>query len=209
MAVGPKKKTPLPDQKDKKARNKASRKAPAIHQDEKFKSMALGLTPKQILEEGGQKERNGYTDVSGNHYDDQGFLDVSSTRQYEAIGKSRGMARPSEGMGGPPVTRIWFDKDGNKRVEDMDHPLAWVTAKATPRATKKRIAAAKGDRGLGFTPTTKATLKATPRATRKPAKGGEKVGKGDMVLNKPGGVYGLLSDTDSEIELLIVQASIK
>ena len=37
----------------------------------------------------------------------------------------------------------------------------------------------------------------------------KRVGKGDMILNKPGGKHGLLNDTDSEIELLIVQASIK
>ncbi len=36
-----------------------------------------------------------------------------------------------------------------------------------------------------------------------------RVGVGDMVLNKPGGTHGLLNDTDSEIELLIIQASVK
>ena len=36
-----------------------------------------------------------------------------------------------------------------------------------------------------------------------------RVGVGDMILNKPGGTHGLLNDTDEDIELLIIQASVK
>jgi len=36
----------------------------------------------------------------------------------------------------------------------------------------------------------------------------QRVGVGDMVLNKPGGIHGLLNDTDAEMELLIIQASV-
>lgn len=36
----------------------------------------------------------------------------------------------------------------------------------------------------------------------------QRVGVGDMILNRPGGAHGLVNDTDSEIELLIIQASV-
>ncbi|KGJ88581.1 cupin domain-containing protein [Colwellia psychrerythraea] len=41
--------------------------------------------------------------------------------------------------------------------------------------------------------------------------GGEnkRVRKGDMILNKPHGTHGLLNDSDQELELLIIQASLK
>ncbi|NQZ05808.1 MAG: cupin domain-containing protein [Algicola sp.] len=35
-----------------------------------------------------------------------------------------------------------------------------------------------------------------------------RVGKGDMILNSPGGSHGLFNDSEAEIELLIVQASL-
>lgn len=37
----------------------------------------------------------------------------------------------------------------------------------------------------------------------------QRVGVGDMILNKPEGTHGLFNDSDRDIELLIVQASIK
>jgi quercetin dioxygenase-like cupin family protein len=37
----------------------------------------------------------------------------------------------------------------------------------------------------------------------------KKVGKGDMVLNKPYGSHGLLNNSNQNIELLIIQASLK
>lgn len=37
----------------------------------------------------------------------------------------------------------------------------------------------------------------------------QRVGKGDMILNKPHGTHGLLNDSDHELELLIMQASLK
>ena len=36
-----------------------------------------------------------------------------------------------------------------------------------------------------------------------------RVSQGDMILNQPGGQHGLLNDTDSELELLVIQASKK
>ena len=36
-----------------------------------------------------------------------------------------------------------------------------------------------------------------------------RVGKGDMILNKPHGTHGLLNDSNQELELLIIQASLK
>ncbi len=36
-----------------------------------------------------------------------------------------------------------------------------------------------------------------------------RVGAGDMILNRPGGTHGLVNDSDADIELLIVQASLK
>ena len=36
----------------------------------------------------------------------------------------------------------------------------------------------------------------------------QRVAKGDMILNRPGGTHGLVNDSDSTIELLIVQASL-
>ena len=36
-----------------------------------------------------------------------------------------------------------------------------------------------------------------------------RVGKGDMILNKPHGTHGLLNDSTQELELLIIQASLK
>jgi len=35
------------------------------------------------------------------------------------------------------------------------------------------------------------------------------VGKGDMILNKPCGTHGLLNNSSKDIELLIIQASLK
>jgi len=37
----------------------------------------------------------------------------------------------------------------------------------------------------------------------------KRVGKGDMILNKPHGTHGLLNDSNQELELLIIQASLK
>ncbi|WP_346837899.1 cupin domain-containing protein [Microbulbifer sp. SAOS-129_SWC] len=37
----------------------------------------------------------------------------------------------------------------------------------------------------------------------------QRVGRGDMVLNRPGGTHGLQNDSDRPIELLILQASLK
>ncbi len=37
----------------------------------------------------------------------------------------------------------------------------------------------------------------------------KRVGKGDMILNKPDGTHGLLNDSDDDIKLLIIQASLK
>ncbi|MCJ8326805.1 MAG: cupin domain-containing protein [Campylobacterales bacterium] len=36
-----------------------------------------------------------------------------------------------------------------------------------------------------------------------------RVKKGDMILNKPNGTHGLLNDSSQELELLIIQASLK
>ena len=36
----------------------------------------------------------------------------------------------------------------------------------------------------------------------------QRVGPGDMILNPPGGTHGLANDSDSDIELLIIQASL-
>ena len=36
----------------------------------------------------------------------------------------------------------------------------------------------------------------------------QRVTAGDMILNRPGGTHGLVNDTDSPIELLIIQAGI-
>ena len=36
----------------------------------------------------------------------------------------------------------------------------------------------------------------------------QRVSSGDMILNKPGGTHGLLNNSDAQIELLIIQASI-
>ena len=35
-----------------------------------------------------------------------------------------------------------------------------------------------------------------------------RVREGDMILNRPGGTHGLTNDTDADIELLIIQASL-
>ena len=37
----------------------------------------------------------------------------------------------------------------------------------------------------------------------------QRVSKGDMILNKPHGTHGLLNDSSQELELLIIQASLK
>ena len=37
----------------------------------------------------------------------------------------------------------------------------------------------------------------------------QRVGKGDMILNKPHGTHGLLNDSEQVLELLIIQASLK
>lgn len=37
----------------------------------------------------------------------------------------------------------------------------------------------------------------------------KRVSQGDMILNKPYGTHGLLNDSDQELELLIMQASLK
>ncbi|NQZ90418.1 MAG: cupin domain-containing protein [Colwellia sp.] len=37
----------------------------------------------------------------------------------------------------------------------------------------------------------------------------QRVGKGDMILNKPYGTHGLFNDSNQELELLIIQASLK
>ncbi|MEW6997428.1 cupin domain-containing protein [Colwelliaceae bacterium BS250] len=37
----------------------------------------------------------------------------------------------------------------------------------------------------------------------------QRVGKGDMILNKPYGTHGLLNDSNQELELLIMQTSLK
>jgi len=37
----------------------------------------------------------------------------------------------------------------------------------------------------------------------------KRVSKGDMILNKPHGTHGLLNDSSEQLELLIIQASLK